>query len=99
MRVSSDNTTSTFYPDSASSERSTRYIRDAECRTLTGLSRSTRWRLEREGKFPRRRQHAARAIGWVEAELEEWMRQREVAAARRLRCRAKGSTSRAGGEE
>jgi len=75
MIASNSNATPTLCPDS-SANTSTRYIRDPECRTVTGLSRSTRWRLEKAGKFPRRRQLSARAIGWVAAEIDEWAKQR-----------------------
>ena len=60
------------------SRTSIRYLRDRECRVLTGLSRSTRWRLERAGQFPRRRKLSARAVGWIAAEVEQWMRERVV---------------------
>jgi prophage regulatory protein len=48
-------------------------IREAECRRLSGLSRSTRWRLERAGKFPRRRQISDNAVGWLASELLAWL--------------------------
>jgi len=50
-----------------------RFIREAECRTRTGLSRSQRWRLEREGRFPIRVQLSERAFAWVETELQDWI--------------------------
>ncbi|MDM4902906.1 AlpA family phage regulatory protein [Escherichia coli] len=31
-----------------------RMIREKECRELTTLANSTRWKLEKEGKFPKR---------------------------------------------
>jgi prophage regulatory protein len=43
---------------------------------MTGLSRSTRWRLERAGRFPRRLRLSANAIGWLEEELLAWLRER-----------------------
>jgi prophage regulatory protein len=49
-----------------------RIIRDAECKRLSGLSRTTRWRLERKGKFPKRRQLSESAIGWLLSEILEW---------------------------
>ena len=49
-----------------------RFIRERECRELTGLSRSTRWRLERQGKFPRRRRLSPNGIGWLLSEIEAW---------------------------
>ncbi|EHT6840127.1 AlpA family phage regulatory protein, partial [Salmonella enterica] len=33
-----------------------RLVRENERRKMTGLSRSTVWRLEREGTFPKRKQ-------------------------------------------
>lgn len=62
----------------SSSTTSTRYIRDPEVGILTGLSRSTRWRLEAAGEFPRRHKLSARAVGWRAADVEEWMRQRSL---------------------
>lgn len=53
-----------------------RLIRDAECRELTGLSRSTRWRLEREGRFPKRRQISENAVGWLASELNDFIKSR-----------------------
>ena len=33
-----------------------RFLREPEVQHITGLSRTTRWRLQRDGKFPYRRQ-------------------------------------------
>jgi prophage regulatory protein len=51
-------------------------LRESEVAVMTGTSRTTRWRLEREGRFPRRRLIADRAIGWLQEEVEVWMRDR-----------------------
>jgi prophage regulatory protein len=59
-----------------------RLIREAECRDRTGLSRSQRWRLEREGRFPARVPLSERTFGWVESEIDEWIAAR-VASRRR----------------
>jgi prophage regulatory protein len=48
-------------------------IREPECRLRTGLSRSTRWRLERKGKFPRRRQLSPGCSGWLASEIAAWI--------------------------
>ena len=53
-----------------------RFVREPECREITGLSRSTRWRLERAGKFPRRRQISEGATGWLMSELAAWLAER-----------------------
>lgn len=64
-----------------------RIARDAEAGKMTGTSRTTRWRLEREGKFPKRIQISPGGVGWLVSELQEWIRERrdnrqaEVAAA------------------
>ena len=44
-------------------------------RDRTGLSRSTIWRLERR-RFPKHRQLSANAVGWLEAEIDDWVRSR-----------------------
>ena len=42
----------------------------------TGLSRSTIKERVREGSFPKPVSLGPRAKGWIEAEIEEWMRER-----------------------
>ena len=44
----------------------------------TGASRTTLWRLERAGEFPRRRQIVGHRVGWLESEVTEWLRTRPV---------------------
>ncbi len=51
-------------------------VREPECRTLTGLSRATRWRLERTGQFPKRRKLSSNTIGWLRSELLAWIASR-----------------------
>ena len=55
-----------------------RYIREAECRTITGLSRTTRWRLEQTGDFPQRRVISTGLVAWLLSEVMEWLESREV---------------------
>lgn len=50
-----------------------RAIRESECRQLTGLARTTRYELERAGKFPQRRKLGGRSIGWMLSEVQEWI--------------------------
>lgn len=57
-----------------------RFIREEEVRRITGLSRTSRWRLERRGEFPRRRRISGNAIGWLASEIQEWVKQRAGAA-------------------
>ncbi len=49
-----------------------RFLREREVARMTGLSRTTRWRLERRGEFPRRRQISRNAVAWLESEIREW---------------------------
>ena len=50
-----------------------RFIRFATVRDRTGLSRSTIWRLERQGAFPKHRRISTNAVGWLEQEINEWV--------------------------
>jgi prophage regulatory protein len=50
-----------------------------EVHTLVGLSRTTIWRMERTGHFPRRVLLSARAVGWQESELKAWLSKRLAA--------------------
>ena len=54
-----------------------RFVREPECLKMTGLSRITRWRLERKGTFPKRRQISPNCIAWLESELHEWVETRK----------------------
>ena len=56
-----------------------RYMRTPELTHKTGLSLSTRWRLEQDCTFPRRRSLGPSAIGWLESEVDEWLQSREPA--------------------
>jgi|tagenome__1003787_1003787.scaffolds.fasta_scaffold19104226_1 prophage regulatory protein len=50
-----------------------KFLRFTAVRDRTGLSRSTIWRLERRGEFPKHRRIAPNAVGWVEQEIHDWM--------------------------
>lgn len=50
-----------------------RLIRLAKVIGITGLSRTTIWRLERKGGFPRRRKINSRSIAWLESEVTHWI--------------------------
>jgi predicted DNA-binding transcriptional regulator AlpA len=41
-----------------------------------GLSRTTIWRLERDGQFPKRRLITGKIVAWDEAEIDEWIKSR-----------------------
>jgi prophage regulatory protein len=50
-----------------------KFLRFSSVRERTGLSRSTIWRLERQGVFPKHRRISANAVGWLEQEVNEWV--------------------------
>lgn len=52
---------------------SLRLLRFPAVRERTGLSRSTIWRLERQGAFPRHRRISANVVAWVEQEIMIWI--------------------------
>jgi prophage regulatory protein len=53
-----------------------RFVREAECKQITGLSRTRRWELEKEGKFPKRIKLSERAVAWQLSDLMSWMEER-----------------------
>jgi prophage regulatory protein len=53
-----------------------RLLRFPTVRERTGLSRSTIWRLERRGEFPRHRRISANVVAWVETEVIDWIQSR-----------------------
>lgn len=53
-----------------------RFLRLPEVMARTGLSRSTIYVRLSKGRFPRPVSLGGRAVGWVEAELDEWLRER-----------------------
>lgn len=50
-----------------------RLLRFPMVRERTGLSRSTIWRLERNGSFPTHRRLSSNAVGWLEDEIADWI--------------------------
>jgi len=42
-------------------------------RERTGLSRSTIWRLERRGEFPKHHRISPNVVAWVEQDVAEWI--------------------------
>lgn len=53
-----------------------KFLREPQVAILTGLSKSTRWRLEKNGEFPKRRQLSAKSVGWLASEVENWVQTR-----------------------
>ena len=57
-----------------------RFLRLPEVLARTGLSRSTIYVRLDQGRFPRPVSLGGRAVGWIEAEVDEWIRGRIVAS-------------------
>lgn len=65
-----------------------RYCRQTELLKIVGLSAATIRRMEREGKFPRRRKIGQRSIGWLLSEVREWSNGRAAVLSPALEERA-----------
>jgi prophage regulatory protein len=50
-----------------------RFLTFKQVRDLTGLSRSTIWRLERAGKFPRHHRISPNRVAWDQEAISRWM--------------------------
>lgn len=53
----------------------TSILRLPEVKAHTGLSRSTIYVRIAEGRFPRPVSLGGRAVGWIDAEIQEWLDQ------------------------
>lgn len=61
-------------PVEDAANRPLRFLRFPAVRARTGLSRTTVWRLERQGDFPRHRRMSRNAVAWAEHEVADWIR-------------------------
>ena len=41
-----------------------------------GVCRSTLWRYQKNGVFPKRRRIGPRRVGWLDSDVEAWMKSR-----------------------
>ncbi len=53
-----------------------RIIRKAELKNKVGYSDMHILRIEKAGNFPRRIQLGPNSVGWIEAEIDDWIEQR-----------------------
>lgn len=51
-------------------------LRRRQVEQRTGLSRSTIYLRVAQGNFPKAVSFGARAVGWLESEIEEWLNSR-----------------------
>lgn len=57
-------------------ERELIFLREPAVFKKTGISRATRWRLEKDGDFPKKIRISPGAIAWLEHEIDEWIKSR-----------------------
>jgi prophage regulatory protein len=53
-----------------------KFLRRNEVCERTGLSYPTIWRRERAGAFPARRSLGPNSVGWLEHEVDKWIKSR-----------------------
>ncbi len=51
-------------------------LRISEVCEKSGCSRTTVWRLERRGEFPKRVKLSPHLVGWIDEEIVEWIASR-----------------------
>ena len=66
-----------------------RILRLPEIMSRTGLSRSTIYLRISQGTFPKPVNLGARAVGWIEAEIDEWLNH-QIEASRKATLEAGG---------
>lgn len=54
-------------------------LRLNQVQTLVPLSRTTLWRMERDGAFPHRIKIGSNSVGWLEHEVCRWIASRQQA--------------------
>ena len=57
-------------------EKHPKFLRLAEVRNRVPYSRSTIYQLIAEGKFPKPINLGARAVAWLESEIDNWIAER-----------------------
>lgn len=55
-----------------------RFLRSKEVTNITGLSRTTIWRLESIGEFPSRKRLSAGTVGYLLSEVDNWVSERQA---------------------
>lgn len=56
-----------------------RIIRESERFSITGISKTTCWGLEKDGLFPKRISLGPRSVGWKLSEIMDWIESRPTA--------------------
>ena len=53
-----------------------RFVRLTEVMRMTGLRKTTIYKLQADGEFPQRVQITTHCVGWIECEVQAWLNQR-----------------------
>ena len=69
-------------PGGQRSDQPIQFIRKPKIRDYDGLSDTQRWRLEGEGKYPKRIKIGHRSVAWNLAEVQAWVHAKIKAAGR-----------------
>lgn len=56
-----------------------RLLSDDQVEARTSLSRTTRWRMERDSTFPKRVVISRNRVGWLASEINQWIADRVAA--------------------
>ena len=65
-------------PMNRNTSKPVRILRSAEVEARTGLSRSTIYRWRAAGRFPAPVVMGGRTLGWIESDVDAWIRERAV---------------------
>ncbi len=65
--------------DGSDASEPDRVIDESECCRLTTLSRTTRWRMMKQGRFPQKFQLSPNRGGWWLSKILKWLRDQEAA--------------------
>ena len=63
-------------PSTSTTSALDRIIRANEVQEMTGLSRTTLWRMENKNEFPRRVSLGGNTVGWKLREVQDWISNR-----------------------
>ena len=63
-------------PEPTGQPKYQRILRLAQVREVTGLGRSCIYQLQAQKEFPQRIKIGARAVGWIESEVQQWVAKR-----------------------
>ena len=79
LKVGSDGWLRPLKPEAPPDDR---LLREPEVEKLVGLKRTTIWKLECEGQFPKRVKRSGsrgRAVAWSASEVARWIAERKAA--------------------